>query len=290
MTGFARADGTHGEVRWTWEIRSVNGKGLDIRLRLPHGREALDPELRALVRKKITRGNLNATLAITRDAPATIVKLNQSAFDAVLEITEKLQRQIDATPPSMDGLLALKGVLEMSEPVEDDAERDALNAALLAGFETATDHLVAARAEEGVALDNVLNGHLDEIERLTKAAEDNPDRSVDAIRQRLQAQVAALFDTDSGLDPQRLHQEAVVLATKADIREELDRLVAHIAAARALLAEGSVVGRKLDFLAQEFNREVNTLCSKSNSVALTAIGLDMKAVVDQMREQIQNLE
>lgn len=271
-------------------MRSVNGKGLDIRLRLPHGRDSLDPDVRALARRHLTRGNLNATLTTTRDTPATVVRLNEQALDVVIEISEKLVGRVTASPPSLDGLLSLKGVLEMTEPEDDDAERAALDAAFLAGFETTLQRLLAARAAEGRALGDVLLSQLDEIERLTGQAEASPDRSPANIRQRLSEQVAALLETDNGLDPQRLHQEAVMLATKADIREELDRLRAHIAAARALLAEGTVIGRKLDFLAQEFNREVNTMCSKSNSVALTSIGLDLKAVVDQLREQIQNLE
>ncbi|MCW2309161.1 YicC/YloC family endoribonuclease [Rhodobium gokarnense] len=290
MTGFSRVDGTHADARWTWELRSVNGKGLDVRLRVPHGRESVDPVVRALAREHLTRGNLNATLSITHDLPRTTIQLNEEVLDDVLAIAAKVAERIDATAPSVDGLLALRGVLEFTENEETDEQRAAFDAALVAGFERALTDLVAARADEGRALAEIAGRQIDEIERLTAAAEACPERSVEAIRKRIAEQIAVLTEASGDLDPQRLHQEAVFIANKADIREELDRLTAHVAAARSLLADGKVVGRKLDFLAQEFNREVNTLCSKSNSVELTAIGLDLKAVVDQLREQIQNIE
>ena len=290
MTGFARVDGTHGGVQWTWEIRSVNGRNLDIRVRLPNGHDDLDPGVRALIREKLTRGNVNVSLTLTRGAQDTTIRLNEPLFETVLAIAERYAGRAGTSAPALDGLLSMKGVLEMAEPEASDAEKDALNAALMAGCESVLDQLVSVRRKEGAALADAMTSHVSAIERLTASAESSPDRTAEAIKGRLRQQVEALMDTGAEFDPQRLHQEAVLLASKADIREELDRLTAHVAAARALLADGAVVGRKLDFLAQEFNREVNTLCSKSHSVELTAIGLDMKAVVEQLREQIQNIE
>lgn len=290
MTGFARVDGTHGDTRWTWEIRSVNGKGLDVRLRLPAGRDHLDTSLRALARKKLARGNVSATLSMTRETAVSSLKLNEAALETVIAIADQISHRVHAAPPTVDGLMALKGVLEIADPEESEDERAASDAAITDGFTEALDRLISARNDEGAALGEILGNHVDEIERLAEKAEIHPDRTLERIKTRLAEQLAALLDADNRLEPQRLHQEAAILATKADIREELDRLRAHIDAARALLSKGAVVGRKFDFLSQEFNREVNTLCSKSNSVELTAIGLDMKAVVDQLREQIQNLE
>jgi len=291
MTGFSRVEGTFGDLSWSWELRSVNGKNLDLRLRLPHGYEALDPALRGRARQKLSRGNVAATLTLQTSAPQTTVRLNEDVLEAVVAIARRLAKDLDTPAPSVDGLLALKGVLETTEREPGEEERETVGERLIDGFDVALDQLHAARLEEGAALAAVISGHIDEIERLAAAAKANPERTPEAIRARLRTQIETLLDVSgNSLDDQRLHQEAALLATKADIQEELDRLTAHIAAARALLAEGAVVGRKFDFLAQEFNREVNTLCSKSNSVSLTAIGLELKAIVDQIREQVQNLE
>lgn len=290
MTGFSRLDGSACGQRWTWELRTVNGKGLDVRLRLPAGFDRLEIPARTAIGAGLTRGNAQASLTLARETSTTTLKINEEVLSAVIAAMNRIADRIDATAPTLDGILAIKGVLETVE-VEDDADtRAALDASLLAGLDGAVEALLAARAREGEAVGRVLSGHIDEIERLTQAAEACPARKPEAIRARLAEQVAALLDQVPALDPQRLAQEAVLIATRADIREELDRLSAHVDEARRLLGTGGAVGRRLDFLAQEFNRETNTLCSKANDRELTAIGLDMKAAVDQLREQIQNIE
>jgi uncharacterized protein (TIGR00255 family) len=290
MTGFSRLDGSACGQRWTWELRSVNGKGLDVRLRLPPGLDRLEIPARNRIAERLARGNVQVSLTLTREAGATTLRVNEEVLAAVLVAMNRIAEKIDATAPTLDGILGIKGVLETAEVEDDEATRAALDVALLDGLTAAVDGLIAARASEGAAVTRVLTGHIDEIERLTAAAEACPARKPEAIRARLAEQVAALMDQVPSLDPQRLHQEAVLIATRADIREELDRLVAHVGEARRLMTGGGAVGRRLDFLAQEFNRESNTLCSKANDRELTTIGLDLKAVVDQLREQIQNIE
>jgi uncharacterized protein (TIGR00255 family) len=290
MTGFARASGVHGDLRWAWELKSVNSKGLDLRFRLPPGRDALEPALRAAVAKRISRGNVTVNLQIQREGASPQVRVNEDVLAAVIATSRELAKKIEAQPPTLDGILGIKGVMEIVETEETEADREAANAALVLGFETALQELVAMRGREGGVIGGVLSARISEIETLTKAAEASPSRSVDAIRARLAEQVKELLAATAALDSDRLHQEAALIAAKADIREELDRLHAHVGAARALLKNGGSVGRKLDFLAQEFNRESNTLCSKSNDVSLTAIGLELKTAVDQFREQVQNIE
>ena len=290
MTGFARASGVHGAMRWAWELKSVNSKGLDLRFRLPPGRDALEPSLRASVSKAISRGNVTINLTIQRDGAAPQVRINEEVLAAVISTSRDLATRIEAQPPTLDGILSIKGVMEIVETEESEAERDSANVALLQGFETALSDLVSMRGKEGGVIGMVLSDRISEIEKFAKAAEAAPARSLEAIRARLTEQVRELLAASSTLDPERLHQEAALLAAKADVREELDRLQAHVGAARALLKNGGSVGRKLVFLAQEFNREANTLCSKSNDVSLTAIGLELKTAVDQFREQVQNIE
>ncbi len=290
MTGFARLDGSAEGQRWTWELRTVNGKGLDLRLRLPPGLDRLEAPVRERLTKRLSRGNAQISLSVQREGAATTLKVNEDALAAVVAALNSIAARVEATPPSLDGILAFKGVLEVSEVEEDEAGRARLDVVLLTGLDRAIDALLEARSREGAALTAILSGHVDEIARLTKAAESHPARRPEAIRARLVEQVEALFGAVPALDPQRLTQEAMLLATRADIREELDRLEAHVDEARRLIAADGAVGRRLDFLAQEFNRETNTLCSKSNDRELTAIGLDLKAVVDQLREQIQNVE
>ncbi len=290
MTGFARVDGAGEGFRWTWEVRSVNGKGLDIRLRLPAGFDHVEPVARERIAAGLARGNVQAGLAAQHEAGTTHVRVNEDVLAEVIAAIEQVSKRVTAAPPTLDGILAIRGVVETVESDPDEATRTALAGQLIADLDKAVAELIAMRAREGAAIAAVLSTRLDELERLTRAAEASPARTPEAIRSRLAEQVAALIDAAPALDPDRLHQEAVLLATRADIREEIDRLYAHIAAARELIAGGAAVGRRLDFLAQEFNREVNTLCSKSNDRALTAIGLEMKAVVDQLREQVQNVE
>jgi len=290
MTGFARVEGTFADFRWHWEIRSVNGRGLDIRLRLPQGFERLEPGVRGLLQKRLARGSLTVGLQLHRTQPAGALRINDAALSAVLAACETLMASGKVEAPRADGLLALKGVIEVDEEATDDDTRAGLDAALMETFEDALSRLVEMRMTEGAHLAEILETRMGEIEALADGANANPSRTPEAITRRIEGQVKDLVDTTSALDPQRLHQEAVLLATKADIREELDRLKAHVAGVRDLLAGSGAVGRKLEFLAQEFNREANTICSKSNDVALTRTGLEMKSVVDQLREQVQNVE
>lgn len=290
MTGFARSEGVSGASVWAWEIKSVNSKGLDIKLRMPSGMDAVEATVRQKIAAAVTRGSIFASLNVKREVAVSEVRINETVLAQVAEAARLIAERIDARAPAIDGLLQIRGVVDVVEPEEGEEERQALQSAALAGLDKALVGLSAMRAAEGSALETVMATRLDEIAVLKKEAEDNPARRPEAIRARLAEQVAALLDTGKAFDPDRLHQEAILLASKADIREELDRLDAHVAAARKLLAEGGPVGRKLDFLAQEFNRETNTLCSKANDVSLTATGLSLKAAVEQFREQVQNLE
>ena len=289
MTGFARAEGGNA-VRWAWELRSVNGKGLDVRIRAPNGFERLESAIREQVAARFTRGNIQALLSVEGESAKQRVVVNEAVLSQVLAGMASIRERIDAAPPTVDGILAIRGVLDIEDADADDEARAAGDAAILDGLGATLAELAEARGGEGTAIGAILAVRLDQIAALTRQAEAVPARQPEAIRRKLAEQIAALLDAVPALDPDRLHQEAVLLATKADIREEIDRLDAHVAAARDLLEKGGAVGRRLDFLAQEFNREVNTLCSKSNDRSLTAIGLELKATVDQFREQIQNLE
>lgn len=291
MTGFARASGETEMASVAWELRSVNGKSLELRLKLPPGMERIEPLARQAVQQRFSRGNIQASLNVTRapgSQPQPVV--NEAFLTDVAELAKRLQEQFGTAPASADGLLSLRGVLDVPEAIETEEQRAAGDATIIAVLDRALTGLEAARRSEGAALGALLGQHVNEIETLTLRADADPSREPTAIRQRLAEQVRSLMDVGAGLDEQRLNMEAAFLATKADIREELDRLKTHIASARTLLSAGGPVGRKLDFLAQEFNRESNTLCSKSNAAAVTAIGLELKAVVDRFREQVQNLE
>lgn len=290
MTGYARAAASVPGAEILVEIRSVNGRGLDLRLRLAPGFDMLESEIRRRIGQSISRGSLSVTLSVDRDGEGGRVVVNHQALEAVIEGLEWLAPRVKADPPRLDGLLALKGVVEQHERPLTPEEDEALGAGILDAVDRAIAGLVAARREEGQRIAAVLTDRIEEIEVLAAAAEAHPSRGKDAILARLREQVAALVGSGAPVAEDRLAQEAMLLFTKADIREELDRLAAHVAAARQLLAAGGPVGRKLDFLSQEFNREANTLCSKSNDVGLTAIGLDLKAAIDQLREQVQNIE
>lgn len=291
MTGFAREHGFDAHCSWTWEVKSVNGKGRDVRCRMPQGLEELEIPARDRVAKRFQRGNFNVQLSLTWTGALGGYRINRDMLDQVIALVPELQAKVpDATPPSIDGLLNLRGVIEPADATVPEDQRDALDAALLAGLDGALEKLAAMRAEEGQRLKAVLETQLDDIDRLRAAAEALAATQPDALRQRLADQVASVLGDARTLDAGRLEQEAALLMTKADIREELDRLAVHVAAARGHLAAGDGVGRKLDFLCQEFNRESNTLCSKAWDKDLTAIGLDLKAVVDQVREQVQNIE
>ncbi|AZO48184.1 YicC/YloC family endoribonuclease [Mesorhizobium sp. M4B.F.Ca.ET.058.02.1.1] len=291
MTGFARAVAEYDGNSIAWEVKSVNGKSIEVRLRLPQGFERLEPAVRQTIQKRFSRGNFQATLTVGRSAGHQVQPVVNEAFLKDLAgLAKRLQEQFGVAPATADGLLALRGVLDIPETIETEEARAALDGAILASLETVLTGLEMARQGEGAALRLLLAGHIDAIEALTLKAEADPSREPAAIRDRIAEQVRLLMDASANLDASRLHQEAAFLATKADIREEIDRLKTHVASARVLLANGGAIGRKLDFLAQEFNRESNTLCSKSNAAAVTAIGLELKAVVDQFREQVQNLE
>jgi uncharacterized protein (TIGR00255 family) len=290
MTGFARREGTLGRGRWAWELRSVNGKGLDTKLRLPGGLEALDPEIRRRIAARFTRGNLQVSLSLNAGETQIQSTINQTALASVLSLREQLRDVIDPAPLKLDTLLAIRGVIDFKEPEESEADKAAREAAVLEGLDRALDDLATMRLSEGAALDQVLHRELAEMETLLDAIEHDPSRSPAAIAARLVQQIDWLTAHAATLDRDRLHAETALLAAKADVREEIDRLRAHIDAARALMAKGGPIGRKLDFLCQEFNRETNTICSKSTSAAVTAAGVDLKVVIDQFREQVQNLE
>jgi uncharacterized protein (TIGR00255 family) len=290
MTGFARSNGMSGVYTWAWEIKSVNAKGLDLRIRTPSGWDAVDAAARARAAEALARGTVYATLTVDRQGVASAVRVNEQVLDAVIATLRSLEGKIDATPPSLDGILSLKGVVEVSDVDEREDDRRAAEANIIAGFVEALRQLNDMRRREGATLGRLLVTRLEEMTRLGACVETAPGRRPEAIRARLAEQVAILLESSQRLDPDRLHQEAVLIATKADVREELDRLASHIGQAEKLIAQGGPVGRRLDFLSQELNREVNTLCAKANDVELTNIGLELKNVVEQFREQVQNLE
>jgi len=291
MTGFARVEDSRDGVSWAWELKSVNSKSLDLRLRLPPGFDHLEPALRGSLGQRIKRGAVSATLSLAREAGAGGgLRVNRAALDQILALADELTGKIEAAPPRLDGLLALRGILEPAGEEETPASREALGAAFLAGWESALGRLVAVREAEGARLETVLRERLAEMASLAAAAEASAAAQPDAIKARLRSLVAALLEASPALPEERLAQEAALLVARADIREELDRLAAHLAAAQDLLREGAAIGRRFDFLCQEFNREANTLCSKSADVELTRTGLALKAAIEQLREQVQNIE
>lgn len=294
MTGYASFEKTldvgEAHYSWRWDIRSVNGKSADMRLRLPPTFGDLDQRLKKLLPHKFSRGNLQASLSIDVVKDEDDIVVNEKMLAAVLSISKKMTQQHELPALTVDGLLSIKGILESSGNDIDAGEHEILKHAIAESFSEALDQLVVSRKSEGSALERVLEDVLNEIEHLVGKARHAPERSSAAIVAKLKAQVETLSDLESGLDEERLHQEALVMAAKADIKEEIDRLDAHVAAARDLFKVNEPVGRKLDFLSQEFNREANTLCSKANHIAITKIGLALKAAIDQFREQIQNVE
>jgi len=290
MTGFARGHGVTGAYAWNWEIKAVNAKGLDVRLRLPPGWDAVEMPARKRASEELSRGTVYANLTVERKGVTSAVKVNEQVLAAVLSTLKGLSGKIEAAPATLDGILALKGVIEVADEDEREDERRAAEAAIATGFDKALAELSTMRREEGATLGQVLSARLSEIAALAARAEKAPGRKPEAIKARLAEQVATLLAASQRFDSDRLHQEAVMLAAKADIREELDRLASHVAQAQKLLTDGGAVGRKLDFLAQELHRESNTLTAKANDVELTNIGLELKTVVEQFREQVQNLE
>jgi uncharacterized protein (TIGR00255 family) len=291
MTGFARAEGRDDSLHWIWELKSVNGRTLDLRCRLPAGMDGLEPIARAAVAERLRRGNVSVSLTLMRGAKPPKVRINREVLAQLLIVVKELQGQVEAAAPRLDGLLAVRGVVDViEEEEEDEAVRQARQERIAATLTEALDALRRMRAAEGARLAAIVGGHLDEIEKLRAAAAATAAVQPPALRERLRSQVAALLESVPALPEERLAQEAALIIAKGDVREELDRLAAHVAAARDLMAESGAVGRKLDFLCQEFNREANTLCSKSTDVELTRIGLALKAAIEQLREQIQNIE
>lgn len=290
MTGFARAEGADAGASWYVEIRSVNGRGLDLRFRLPPGSDAIEARMRETAGRSLTRGNVSVSLQIDRLTAAPEIRLNEKALGQVLAAVERVRQVTGAPAPAVDGLLGLRGVLETVETAETEEAQVARSTAIVATFETALERFVENRAGEGARLAGIIAGEVGEIETLVAQVKASPGRTPGAIVVRLKEQIARLTGASNSFDADRLHQEAVLLATRADVEEELQRLSVHIAAARDLLAEGAPTGRKFDFLTQELNREANTLCSKANAPDISRAGLAMKVLIDQMREQVANIE
>ena len=289
MTGFARTAFEAEGGKLTWELKSVNARGLEVRLRMPSGLDHLEGDVRAAARAKIERGNCFFALQKDADRPDAQLRLNEDALALVVAAARRLAAEEGIAMPSADGILSIPGVLQEggAAPAGEAAQRR--DAAILDGLNAAIDALVAARDEEGARLAGVLDGQLAAIAELVDTAEGVSAEAPEVLKARIGDQVALISEAASGLSPERLHQEALLAATKADVREELDRLRAHIASVRGLVQKGGAVGRRLDFLAQELNREANTLCAKAFDRRLTAIGVELKAAIDQFREQVQNL-
>ncbi len=292
MTGFASGTGAHAPFSWTWEMRSVNAKGLDLRLRVPDWIEGLETALRGRLGKALGRGNVTLTLRIQREETGSELAVNEDVLASILSALATVEhkakeRGLTLSETTAADLLSFKGVLEQASPEE---ETKALAAALIADFEALLTQFLAMRKSEGEALHAVLSRQVDEIETLVGQAEEAVAARRSDMADALRASLARVTQNSDGVDEQRIAQELAMIAVKTDVTEELDRLKAHVGAARGLLQERKPVGRKIDFLMQEFNREANTLCSKSQNTALTRVGLDLKTVIDQMREQVQNVE
>ncbi|TXH33484.1 MAG: YicC family protein [Rhodospirillaceae bacterium] len=290
MTGFARMDGAIEDFSWTWELKSVNGRNLDIRCRLPASFESLEPVIRSTATDLLKRGNVNVSLSVDDHARTGSFRVNEAALSQIEALMRDLGPRLNAAPPRLDGLLALRGVLEIEDATPAPEVAGQRLQALQQSLVAALQQLHEMRRAEGQRLSDLILGHLDEIERLRGAAAEIAATQPELLRKRLTEQLSTLLANQVPLSEERLAQEVLLLVAKADIREELDRLAAHVAAARTLITSGGPVGRKLDFLCQEFNREANTLCSKASELALTNIGIDLKAAIEQLREQIQNIE
>jgi uncharacterized protein (TIGR00255 family) len=297
MTGFARTEGAVevGETSWSWawELRSVNAKGLDIRARVPGGFEAVDQAARRRIQATLARGSVTANLTVTREAREADLRINEALLDRILDMQAALESdgKVYPSPPRLDTLLSVRGVVEQVDAREPTPEeRATFEAAVSAGLEDALAALAVDRAGEGARLAEPLGAHLDRIAALVAAATTRAEAQPGALRERLSTQLAELLAASPPVSEERLAQELALLVTKADVREETDRLTAHIAACRELMAGDGSIGRRLDFLCQELNREANTLCSKSVDLELTRVGLELKSVIEQFREQVQNVE
>ena len=289
MTGFAESAGSHEGLRWRWEAKSVNGRSLELRLRTPPGFDSLEQPGRMLAAERFRRGNFQISLTVEMDSATRGLTVDPVALASAVKLAREVAAETGLAPARIDGLLALKGVIVQEDTIIDPVARGHRDAAILKSLATAFDALVKARLNEGAKLAQLLSAQVDEIARLVNEADGLAAAQPEALRQKLTAQLQELAG-NVPVAPERLAQEVALLATRADVREELDRLKAHIQDARALLRSHEAVGRKLDFLAQEFNREANTLCSKSADIALTRVGLALKAMIDPFREQAQNVE
>lgn len=289
MTGFARVAGVSAGFRWAWELKSVNAKGLDLRLRVAPGFDPIEAEARAKLGQALTRGTCYATLSVQRETAVPEVRINQDLLTLLANSLAAVSLSAGLRPVSLDGLLGVRGVVEIRDRTEDEVELARAQAAVLNSLDEALAALVAMRRSEGRALAQILATRLDKLAALQRVADECPARKPEAIQAKL-AETLALLADHRNFDQNRLYQEALLLAAKADIREELDRLAAHIGAVAGLLEKGGPIGRRLDFLAQELGREANTLCAKSNDAGLTAIGLELRVEIEQFREQIQNIE
>ena len=291
MTGFARTQGSQGTHNWSWEVKSVNGKGLDVRCRMPHGFDELELAARAMMAKRFKRGNVNLTLSLALDEEGIHYRINQGLLRQLVTASKEFAAGNNfCVPPHIDNLLGVRGVVEPVDALASEAENKDLKESILGNLGEAIDALADMRAEEGRRLKVVLEDHLDQIGTLCSAAKDTAEAQPKILRKKLAEQISELLETEPALSEERLTQEVAILITKSDVREELDRLNAHLEAAQVLVKDGSVVGRKLDFLCQEFNRETNTICAKASDMALSRIGLEMKSVIEQFREQVQNIE
>lgn len=290
MTGFARGSGRDGLYEWIWELKCVNGRGLDIRCRTPNGFDMLEGAARSAAAARFSRGNLSMTLNLNPVTTTTAVSVNRDLLQQLLDVAQDYKDAPGVLPPRLDGLLAIRGVIEPVESGETPDEVEKRIASILATLEIALDDLRSARAEEGKRVGEVLRAHVDEIGELAAAARESAEALPAALAAKLNEQLSEILEDRPGIPEERLAQEVAALLVKADVREEVDRLVAHVEAMNELLQAGGAVGRRMDFLAQELNREANTLCSKASNVPLTRIGLELKAVIDRFREQVQNIE
>lgn len=290
MTGFGRAEGHYEHYSWVWEIRSVNGKGLDVRMRIPPGLDAFDQFIKTTIKKEITRGSINVLLQLSKEETDTDVKVNEAALDKLIGVAKKASADHDLPMPSLDSLLSIRDVVEIIPTEDNENQISERNDILKKSFIEALSELKSSRQDEGLATRKMLSDVIDQVEDLLNQAEEIANNQPSWLKEKFEEKVSALFDNKQGIDKDRLAQEIVLLATKADTKEETDRLRAHIASARTMLDAKGTIGRKMDFLTQEFNREANTLCSKSSDIALTNIGLSLKTAIDQIREQVQNVE
>jgi uncharacterized protein (TIGR00255 family) len=294
MTGYARAQGADDRRRWVWEARSVNGRNLEVRCRVPQGFDRLENPARTSAGAKLKRGNVALSLTVTSEAKTKPLRINRALLAELGVLVEEVRKGTGAAAPTADGLLRVRGVIEEEdETTESEEQLAALDSAVMRSLDEALRGLANARANEGKALAGVLEGHVDEIESLCRRADERAQAQIGVVKQRFETQLGEILGRVPALSEERLAQETALLVGKADVREELDRLTAHIAQARSLLHEArpdNPVGRKFDFLCQEFNREANTLCSKSADIELTRIGIDLKGSIERMREQVQNVE